>query len=173
MAGHRLRRKTARAFGASTGQGQRAARIIVYFHGGGWIVGSPLTHADISGALSAATGLEVVSVDYRLAPEYPAPAPIEDGLAAIDHVLARDRGTSLILCGDSAGAAIALAVASAAPLQRSRRASPALPPAMAATAFSTANPLSSLARARAGSMRRVLPACGRPRMGQSGEPLWQ
>lgn len=88
--------------------------VIVYFHGGGWIVGSPLTHADISGALSAATGLEVVSVDYRLAPEFPAPAPIEDGLAAIDHVLARDLRTSLILCGDSAGAAIALAVAAAA-----------------------------------------------------------
>jgi acetyl esterase/lipase len=89
-------------------------RVILYFHGGGWIVGSPLTHADISGALGASTGLEVVSVDYRLAPEFPAPAPIEDGLAAIDHVLARDGETSLILCGDSAGAAIALAVANAA-----------------------------------------------------------
>ena len=89
-------------------------RAIIYFHGGGWIVGSPLTHADISGALSAATGLAVISVDYRLAPEHVAPAPIADGLAAIDYILARDRGTSLILCGDSAGAAIALAVASAA-----------------------------------------------------------
>ena len=89
-------------------------RAIVYFHGGGWIVGSPLTHADISGALSAATGLAVVSVDYRLAPEHVAPAPIEDGLAAIDYALSRDGGMSLILCGDSAGAAIALAVAAAA-----------------------------------------------------------
>jgi acetyl esterase/lipase len=89
-------------------------QIIVYFHGGGWIVGSPLTHADISGALSTSTGLEVVSVAYRLAPEFPAPAPIEDGLAAIEHVLARDGETTLILCGDSAGAAIALAVANAA-----------------------------------------------------------
>jgi len=90
-------------------------RVIVYFHGGGWIVGSPLTHADISGALAAATGLRVVSVDYRLAPEHVAPAPIADGLVAIDHVLAGDAGNSLILCGDSAGAAIALAVAAAAP----------------------------------------------------------
>lgn len=89
-------------------------RAIIYFHGGGWIVGSPLTHADISAAFSATTGLAVISVDYRLAPKHVAPAPIEDGLAAIDYVLARDRGMSLILCGDSAGAAIALAVASAA-----------------------------------------------------------
>lgn len=90
-------------------------RAIIYFHGGGWIVGSPLTHADISGALSAATGLSVVSVAYHLAPEHPAPAPIEDGLAAIDHMLARAPGLSFVLCGDSAGAAIALAVAAAAP----------------------------------------------------------
>jgi acetyl esterase/lipase len=90
------------------------SRAILYFHGGGWIVGSPLTHADISGALNATTGLAVISVDYRLAPEHVAPAPIEDGLAAIDYLLARDSGMSLILCGDSAGAAITLAVASTA-----------------------------------------------------------
>jgi len=89
-------------------------RAILYFHGGGWIVGSPLTHADISGAFNATTGLAVISVDYRLAPEHVAPAPIEDGLAAIDYLLARDGGRSLVLCGDSAGAAIALAVAGAA-----------------------------------------------------------
>ncbi len=94
---------------------ERSRRTIVYFHGGGWIVGSPLTHADISGALSAATGLAVVSIDYRLAPEHVAPAPIEDGLIAIDQLLSRDRSMSLILCGDSAGAGIALAVAAAAP----------------------------------------------------------
>jgi acetyl esterase len=92
-----------------------ARRTIVYFHGGGWIVGSPLTHADISGALAMTTGLQVVSVDYRLAPEHVAPAQLEDGLAAIQRVLTYDTRTSLILCGDSAGAAIALAVAAAAP----------------------------------------------------------
>jgi epsilon-lactone hydrolase len=87
---------------------------IVYFHGGGWIAGSPLTHADISGALCEASGLRVASVEYRLAPEHKAPAPVEDGLLALEHFLAEewgpDRVNHVFLCGDSAGAAIALAV---------------------------------------------------------------
>jgi acetyl esterase len=87
---------------------------IVYFHGGGWIVGSPSTHVDISWALCEQSGLRVVSVAYRLAPEYRAPAPVEDGIAALAHILAKspsgDESNSVILCGDSAGAAIAMAV---------------------------------------------------------------
>lgn len=82
---------------------------IVYFHGGGFIAGSPLTHADITDALCREAGLPLYSVDYRLAPEHVAPAPIEDGMAVIRHLLAN--GTDkLILCGDSAGGTIALAV---------------------------------------------------------------
>jgi acetyl esterase len=88
-------------------------RAIIYFHGGGWMLGSPATHADISGDLSRATGLTVISVDYRLAPEHKAPAAIADGMAALDFC--RDAGfTSLILAGDSAGGALALAVERAA-----------------------------------------------------------
>lgn len=95
---------------------------ILYFHGGGWIVGSPATHADLSNTLSDLCGLTCLSVDYRLAPEYPAPAPIEDGLAVLSHHLAlpiEDGGIrSAILCGDSAGGTIAVAM--------ERSASPAL-----------------------------------------------
>ena len=91
---------------------------IVYFHGGGWIVGSPETHADVSRALCDRTGLRVISVAYRLAPEHKAPAPIEDGLAALDHLLSRTSpqggARHAIVCGDSAGGSIALAVARAA-----------------------------------------------------------
>lgn len=84
-------------------------RAILYFHGGGWMFGSPATHADISRDLGKATGLTVMSVDYRLAPEYKAPAAIEDGMAAL--TLCRNAGfTSLVLAGDSAGGALALAV---------------------------------------------------------------
>ncbi|MGE0150822.1 MAG: alpha/beta hydrolase fold domain-containing protein [Parvibaculaceae bacterium] len=89
-----------------------AGRAIVYFHGGGWIAGSPATHADISGALAVASGLPVISVDYRLAPEFAAEAAIEDGLAVLHHLFgaAPGRYGSAILCGDSAGGSLALAV---------------------------------------------------------------
>ncbi len=91
---------------------------IIYFHGGGWIVGSPLTHADISGFLSDRTGMTVFSVDYRLAPECPAPAPVVDGCRALSAVLQHGAEPGdvkgVFLCGDSAGAAIALAVESQA-----------------------------------------------------------
>jgi acetyl esterase/lipase len=93
--------------------------VIVYFHGGGWIVGSPWTHADISGALCERTGLGLFSVDYRLAPEHRASDAVEDGVAVLRFVLSRhvdDGGPpTVILCGDSAGAPIALAVERAAP----------------------------------------------------------
>jgi acetyl esterase/lipase len=89
------------------GEGGKTA--IVYFHGGGFIVGSPLTHADITAELCRQTRLPLYSVDYRLALDHPAPAPIEDGITVIRHLLANgiDR---IFLCGDSAGGAIALAV---------------------------------------------------------------
>ena len=85
-----------------------AKNAIVYFHGGGFIVGSPVTHADIAVCLAHHTGLPVHSVDYRLAPDHQAPAPAADGIAVIRHLLASgvDR---LMICGDSAGGAIALA----------------------------------------------------------------
>lgn len=87
---------------------------VVYFHGGGWIVGSPETHADIAHALCENTGLPVISVEYRLAPEHKAPAPIEDGLAALENLFSRkpDQGglCHAILCGNSAGGSIAMAV---------------------------------------------------------------
>lgn len=86
----------------------RSDRAIFYFHGGGWIVGSPSTHADITSALAERTGLPVISIDYRLAPEFNAEDMIEDGLAVLRHFL--DRYKSAILCGDSAGGALALAV---------------------------------------------------------------
>jgi acetyl esterase/lipase len=104
---------SARVLEHHVSQAKEAA--IVYFHGGGFIVGSPLTHADITTELCHRTGLPLYSVDYRLAPEFVAPAPIEDGRSVIDHLLAN--GTkNIILCGDSAGGAIALAVEASLPI---------------------------------------------------------
>ena len=87
---------------------------IVYFHGGGFIVGSPVTHADIAARLAHHTGLSVCSVDYRLAPDHRAPAPAEDGIAVIRHLI--ESGVErLAVCGDSAGGAVALATEAGLP----------------------------------------------------------
>lgn len=81
---------------------------VVYFHGGGFIVGSPVTHADIAARLAHHTEMPVYSVDYRLAPDHKAPAPMEDGIAVVRHLI--ESGVErLAICGDSAGGAIALA----------------------------------------------------------------
>jgi acetyl esterase len=81
---------------------------IVYFHGGGWVVGGLEEFDRVARAVSVATGCDVVSVDYRLAPEHPFPAAVEDADAALSAV-ADSHGDSgrLIVMGDSAGATLA------------------------------------------------------------------
>lgn len=93
-------------------------RLIVYFHGGGWVVGSPDTHHTVAALLASDTGCAVASVDYRLAPEHPFPAPCDDAIAAVQW-LADARSTLdvapdfLAVAGDSAGAQLAAAAARA------------------------------------------------------------
>ena len=87
---------------------------LVYFHGGGLVAGSIDTHDGFARALARASRCRVISVDYRLAPEHPFPAPLEDALAAVRHIAANPAdfgldGTRLGVCGDSAGAALAAA----------------------------------------------------------------
>lgn len=81
--------------------------IIVFVHGGGWTFGSPASHERCARLLSTATGAQVLLPDYRLAPEHPCPAAIDDILSVVGAI--RDR--PLVLFGDSAGANIALAAA--------------------------------------------------------------
>ncbi|MFF8725777.1 alpha/beta hydrolase fold domain-containing protein [Streptomyces sp. NPDC015171] len=86
---------------------------VLYLHGGGFTVGSPATHRALAAHLARATGRPVYLLDYRLAPEHPCPAALEDTLAAVE-LLARLAGhptSSLVLAGDSAGGGIALAAA--------------------------------------------------------------
>ncbi|WP_367140579.1 MULTISPECIES: alpha/beta hydrolase fold domain-containing protein [Streptomyces] len=86
---------------------------VLYLHGGGFTVGSPVTHRSLAAHLARATGRPVYVLDYRLAPEHPCPAALEDTLAALDD-LARHEGhatSSVVLAGDSAGGGIALAAA--------------------------------------------------------------
>ncbi|MFD2420969.1 alpha/beta hydrolase [Amycolatopsis pigmentata] len=77
---------------------------ILYFHGGAWVVGSPDTAQALTAGLVHRTGVRAVSLDYRLAPEHPFPAAIEDCLAAYRDLL--DQGVPaerIVLAGDSAG----------------------------------------------------------------------
>src|SRR5262249_33686869 len=76
-----------------------AAAVILYFHGGGFILGDLESHDDVCAALCAGTGYDVVSVDYRLAPEHPHPAAFDDACATFDWA-AKSLKQSLLLCGD-------------------------------------------------------------------------
>ena len=88
---------------------RRSAQIVVYLHGGGFIMGSPATTRPTAAHLAAATGRRVLVVDYPLAPESPFPAQPDAALAAVRALLDdRPAGTRLVLAGDSAGGALAL-----------------------------------------------------------------
>ncbi|MFJ4653244.1 alpha/beta hydrolase [Nocardia sp. NPDC088792] len=86
--------------------------VIVYFHGGGFVLGSLDTHDGFCRTLAAGVPAIVIAVDYRLAPEHPYPAAVEDARRALDwaHTNAHDLGGDperLVLAGDSAGANLA------------------------------------------------------------------
>jgi acetyl esterase/lipase len=79
-------------------------RVLLYFHGGGMILGSPNSHRLLTVALGQAIKIRVLSVDYRLAPEHPFPAGLEDCVAAYKWLLSRDyKPENIIIAGDSAG----------------------------------------------------------------------
>ncbi|WP_181685471.1 alpha/beta hydrolase [Halorhabdus salina] len=88
---------------------------LVYFHGGGFVFGSIATHDTLCRRLTRETGAVVVSVEYRLAPEHPFPAAVEDAFAATqwaaEHPDRLDSDGSLVVAGDSAGGALAAGTA--------------------------------------------------------------
>lgn len=88
--------------------------VTVYIHGGGWTFGSIETHDGTMRNLAASLGSPVFGVDYRLAPEHPFPAPLNDVIASVAFVEEGGLGTwvpadSIAIAGDSAGANLALA----------------------------------------------------------------
>jgi len=91
--------------------GKAARAMVLYFHGGGFILGGLDSHDDICAEICAGTGFDVVSVDYRLAPEHVHPAAFDDAMAAFEWAAAS--GLPLILSGESAGGNLAAAVAQA------------------------------------------------------------
>ncbi len=90
--------------------GAAADRAVLYLHGGGYIMGSLNTHRDLMGRISRAAQARVLGLDYRLAPEHPFPAAVEDTVAGYRFLL--DQGpppARLAIAGDSAGGALTLA----------------------------------------------------------------
>lgn len=100
---------------------------LIYYHGGGFVIGNIETHDSTCRRLANKSRCQVISIDYRLAPEHPFPAPIDDGIAAYRHI--RDNAASfdadperIAVGGDSAGGAMAAVVC-----QSARRAGEKMP----------------------------------------------
>lgn len=93
------------------GHGQ-APLVILYLHGGGYVSGSPSSHRAVTGHLAARCDARVFAADYRLAPEHPFPAALDDALAAYRGLLAEgvDPG-NVVIAGDSAGGGLSVATA--------------------------------------------------------------
>ena len=89
--------------------GENTSRVVLYFHGGAYIAGSPRTHRPLTAALARDAGVRVLALDYRQAPEYGYPAWLEDAVAAYEHLLKTgERPGQIILAGDSAGGNLVL-----------------------------------------------------------------
>lgn len=84
---------------------------IVYLHGGAYVSASPRSYRRLVSHLAAITGCRVYAVDYRLAPEHPYPAALDDSIAVCTSLLAAESAENLFLAGDSAGGGLALATA--------------------------------------------------------------
>ncbi|SOZ36536.1 alpha/beta hydrolase [Cupriavidus neocaledonicus] len=106
LAGRTLGARLFRPAGVAT------PRLMVYFHGGGWVVGSTQTHHTVAALLAADTGCAVASVDYRLAPEHAFPAPCDDAAEAVLWLAGQRQALGLAsdflaVAGDSAGGHLA------------------------------------------------------------------
>ncbi len=94
--------------------GARDDVAVLYLHGGGYMMGSVKTHTELASRFSRACAARVLLIDYRLAPEHPFPAAVEDAVASYrwlcDQGFARER---IVIAGDSAGGGLTLATLAA------------------------------------------------------------
>ena len=88
----------------------REDRVILYVHGGGYVLGSLATHRSLVSRLARASHTRALSVDYRLAPEHPFPAAVDDATAAYRWLLGTGvEASRVVIAGDSAGGGLTLA----------------------------------------------------------------
>jgi len=93
-----------------TVDGIEARHVVLYFHGGVYVMGDAALAADLASQVGRRTDAKVISVDYRLAPEHPYPAAVDDALAAYEALLDNGNAPSdIVLAGESAGGALAVA----------------------------------------------------------------
>ena len=85
------------------------AGVTLYLHGGGYVIGSPTTHLEMAKRLSAASGGAVLLLDYRMAPENPFPAAVEDSVSAYRALLESNAPEQISIAGDSAGGGLTAA----------------------------------------------------------------
>jgi len=90
--------------------GADTRRTVVHFHGGGYCIGSALTPRSWAAHLSAQAGCRVVLPEYRLAPEHPHPAALDDARAVLAALSGEAEPGSIVVSGDSAGGGLALAL---------------------------------------------------------------
>lgn len=85
-------------------------RVVLYLHGGGYVIGSPRSHRHLAAAIASAAGTSALLLDYRLAPEHPYPAALDDATAAyrwlLDQAITPER---IVIAGDSAGGGLTVA----------------------------------------------------------------
>jgi epsilon-lactone hydrolase len=93
-----------------TVDGIEPRHVVMYFHGGVYVLGDAFLSADLASQIARRTSAKVISVDYRLAPEHPYPAAVDDALAAYESLL--NNGTTasdIAFAGESAGGGLAIA----------------------------------------------------------------
>ena len=90
---------------------EASGRAILFLHGGAFLIGSPVSHRSITGRLAKLTDATVFAPDYRLAPEHPFPAALDDAFACYRALLSSGYAPDQILvAGDSAGGGLALSL---------------------------------------------------------------
>jgi monoterpene epsilon-lactone hydrolase len=93
-----------------TVDGIEPRHVVLYFHGGVYVMGDALLAADLASQVGRRTHAKVISVDYRLAPEHPYPAAVDDALAAYEALLHNGIAPSdIVFAGESAGGGLAIA----------------------------------------------------------------